>query len=128
MSNIYDIYEKAIGNTAGWVLIKDGVVKGKVVFRYPRDGMGKLWAYVHFFGLRMERGSCSGCGYDKHPFAVRNALQKIQPVERYEHGNKEYYEETDKEIARIVEAFNKYDGNSFDNTFRDLGYTCQRVV
>ena len=75
--DIYDQHKAAFSNVAAYVVAKDGEQVAKIAFKYPRDGAGRLYAYVHILGLRMERGFAGGYGYDKHTAAVSSAARKI---------------------------------------------------
>jgi hypothetical protein len=77
MTDIYDQHKVAFANVAAYVVMKDGDRVATVAFKYPRDGAGRLYAYVHVIGLRMVRGFAGGYGYDKHSAAVENAVAKM---------------------------------------------------
>lgn len=77
MTDIYDQHKAAFSSVAAYVVMKDGDRVATVAFKYPRDGAGRLYAYVHLIGLRMVRGFAGGYGYDKHTAAVSNAAHKI---------------------------------------------------
>lgn len=74
MSDIYAQHRKAFDQVAAYVIMKDGARVATVAFRYPHDGAGRLWAYVHWLGTEMVRGYASGGGYDKHSAAVASAI------------------------------------------------------
>ncbi|MEG2706900.1 MAG: hypothetical protein RR959_06125 [Erysipelotrichaceae bacterium] len=49
-----------------YVIINDkGEQVGLMNCKYPKDGMGKLYVYLHLFGSTMKVATASGCGYDK---------------------------------------------------------------
>jgi hypothetical protein len=78
MTDIYDQHDKAFPNVAAYVVMKGAERVATVAFKYPRDGAGRLWAYVHIIGLEMTRGYAGGYGYDKHTAAVSVAARKIK--------------------------------------------------
>lgn len=77
MSNIYDLHDKAFASVSSYAVLKDGEFVASIAFKYPRDGAGRLWAYVHFLGEPMVRGYASGGGYDKHSAACASAVRNI---------------------------------------------------
>jgi len=87
MTDIYDLHSKAFENVSAYVILKDGERVATVAFRYPRDGAGRLWAYVHWFGTEMARGYASGGGYDKHSAACAAAVRAIKPISGWENLN-----------------------------------------
>lgn len=75
MSGIYDLHDKAFASVSSYAVLKDGKFVASVAFKYPRDGAGRLWAYVHLIGDTMVRGYASGGGYDKHSAACQSAVK-----------------------------------------------------
>lgn len=71
--SIYDQRDKAFNNVSAYVIMHDAIQQGIINIKYPSSGEGRLTAYLHLFGSRMVKASCSGCGYDK----VGTALYKI---------------------------------------------------
>lgn len=51
----------------------------RIVFRHPRNGEGRLYAYVQVWGVTdgSARASAAGFGYDKKSEAVRKALRAL---------------------------------------------------
>lgn len=56
MSDIYDLHRKAFARTAAYVVVHKGERVATIALKYPQDGAGRLWAYVHWVGLEMVRG------------------------------------------------------------------------
>lgn len=80
--NVYEQFDAAFSNVSASALLdKEGNYKGKVCFKFPKDGAGRLYAYVHLFGLEMSRGFAGGYGYDKKSAAVCDAVAKIKEYE-----------------------------------------------
>lgn len=78
MSDIYEQFEKAFARTAAFVILRDGVPVGKAAIRYPADGAGRLWFYLHPYGSPMVRGSATGGGYDKATAAAYAAARLLE--------------------------------------------------
>jgi hypothetical protein len=76
MTDIYKQHDAAFARTAAYVIAKDGERVGTIAFKYPQDGAGRLWVYVHYFGHTMARGYAGGYGYDKASAAVQDAVEK----------------------------------------------------
>lgn len=82
MSDIYKLHDAAFYHVSAYVVVKDGERVATIAFKFPRDGAGRLYAYVHWLGVPMVRGFAGGYGYDKRSAAVANAVNKlIVPVE-----------------------------------------------
>jgi hypothetical protein len=80
MSKIYEQHDAAFANVSAYIIVKNGERIAKVAFKYPRDGAGRLYAYVHVFGTEMVRGFAGGYGYDKASAAVYDASRKGEPI------------------------------------------------
>lgn len=65
-SNVYDQNAKHFSLVQAYAIVNDkGEHVGLLNCKYPKDGMGKLYVYLHLFGYTMKVVSVSGCGYDK---------------------------------------------------------------
>lgn len=78
MANIYDQHRAAFANVSAFVICKESERVATVAIKFPRDGAGRLYAYVHVLGLEMVRGYASGGGYDKRSAAVSSAVARIK--------------------------------------------------
>lgn len=76
MADIYEQHMAAFSRVAAYVVLHDGKQVANVAIKYPTDGAGRLYAYVHWLGLEMTRGFAGGGGYDKASAAVANAVDK----------------------------------------------------
>ena len=77
MTTIYELHDKAFPLVRAYALTNKGKHVGLISFKYPNDGAGRLWCYVHIFGLAMARGYAGGYGYDKTSAAACAAVQNI---------------------------------------------------
>lgn len=75
-ADIYNQHRAAFANVSAYVILKDGEKVATIAFKFPKDGAGRLYAYVHWFGLEMVRGMAGGYGYDKQSAACANASKK----------------------------------------------------
>ena len=62
MSDIYEQHKAAFSNVSAFVIVKGGERVATIAFKFPRDGAGRLFAYVHWLGEEMIRGYASGGG------------------------------------------------------------------
>jgi len=76
MVTIYEQHGAAFNRVAAYVVLHDGKHVANVAFKFPADGAGRLYAYVHWLGLEMTRGFAGVGGYDKRSAAVANAGDK----------------------------------------------------
>ena len=74
MTTVYDKFDKHFAQTSAWVIVNEqGEQVGKMAAKYPKDGMGKLYLYLHLYGSGMVQVSVSGWGFDKLSVAIQNA-------------------------------------------------------
>ena len=74
MTTVYDKLDKHFSQVSAWVIVNEqGEQVGKMAAKYPKDGMGKLYLYLHLYGSEMVCESVSGCGFDKLSVAIQNA-------------------------------------------------------
>lgn len=77
MPDIYDQHKAAFRDVEAYVIAKDGKRVATIAFKFPKDGGGRLYAYVHWLGLEMVRGFTSGGGYDKRSAACSAAAANV---------------------------------------------------
>ena len=80
MPNIYELHDKAFARVSAFVVCRNGEKVATVALKFPADGAGRLYAYVHWIGLEMVRGHAGGYGYDKRSAAVASAIGKIECI------------------------------------------------
>ncbi len=79
MTDIYTQHDAAFSRVSAFVILdSNGTRRATVAIKYPADGAGRLYAYVHWIGVEMKRGYASGGGYDKRTAAVSAAARKIE--------------------------------------------------
>ncbi|QXM18513.1 hypothetical protein Phab24_id067 [Acinetobacter phage Phab24] len=73
-TSVYDKHSKHFDQVSAYVIIdNEGDQKGTMTVKYPKDGMGKLYLYLHLHGSEMVQVSVSGCGFNKLSVAVQKA-------------------------------------------------------
>lgn len=122
---IYDQHDKAFANVSAFVILKDGERVATVAFKFPRDGAGRLYCYLHVIGLPMVRGQAGGYGYDKKSAAFRDAAEKQAKVKLGSWQTSDYSVE-----YAIAEAFYSClnDGHDWNDDLRKAGYTVLQAV
>jgi len=122
MTKIYDQHQAAFANVAAYVILDKGERVATIAFKYPRDGAGRLFAYVCWFGVEMTRGYASGGGYDKHSAACSVAAARMTDPRRIpEHVDVPRYDTFRAELR-------KDDGYQWDRRLRDAGFTVLQAV
>ncbi len=74
---IYTQHSAAFRNVAAYVIMRGSERVATIAFKFPKDGAGRLYAYVHWIGEPMVRGFAAGGGYDKRSAACANAARKM---------------------------------------------------
>jgi hypothetical protein len=80
MADIYQQHAAAFSRVSAYVIMRDGERVATIAFKFPADGAGRLYAYVHYLSATMARGFAGGYGYDKRSHAAANAARNIAPV------------------------------------------------
>lgn len=121
MTNIYDQHRAAFSNVSAYVVTdKLGNRVASIAFKYPRDGAGRLYAYLHVFGATMVRGYAGGGGYDKHSAAVLSACSKIKIAD---YGDFEQFRANAQAFKQLVDC-----GYGWDRQLTDAGFTVLQAV
>ncbi len=125
MADIYEQHGKAFANVSAFVIMRDGERVATIALKFPRDGAGRLYAYVHWLGEPMVCGHAGGCGYDKRSAACANAARKLSPP--YDHTGE--VPTSDHEMwERFRDALRTDDGYGWDHRLREAGFTIWQAV
>lgn len=130
MSNraIYDQFDKAFNRVSAYVILdKSGECVAKVAFKFPADGAGRLYAYVHWLGVPMVRGFAGGYGYDKRSAAVANAVARIDMTDR-EDAHRDDFDQPVTARAEFIDAVAKDGGEYWDTRLRNAGFNVIQAV
>lgn len=118
MSNVYDQHQQHTRRTGAAAILHNGQHVANITFAFPADGAGRLYAYVHWIGTRMVRGSANGYGYDKRTAAVASAARK-----HLENWDKS---EIPTNECMFWEAIKVDQGQEWHDRLRDAGFqVCQ---
>ena len=122
MTNIYDQHYVAFANVSAYVISENGKRVGSVAFKFPRDGAGRLYCYLHIFGTPMVRGFAAGAGYDKRSAAAEEASRKLTAPDG------EDYAGDRAMIERVQAALRDTGGWSWDRCLEKVGLTAWQAV
>lgn len=124
MAKVYEQHDAAFRQVSAFVIMKGGERVATIAMKFPADGAGRLYAYVHWLGIEMVRGHAGGYGYDKRSAAVANAARKMTDPKM--------------EDGRPLPMANNYrgfiaallpdDGRYWDQRLRDAGFTVLQAV
>lgn len=134
MTDIYEHHQKAFARVSAYVVLKNGERVATIAFKFPADGAGRLYAYVHWLGIPMVRGYAGGYGYDKRSAAVANAVRKGDLVSSVKARADELkIAPTDgrpwhDHVAAFVDALEKDSGSYWNDRLTSAGFTVLQAV
>ena len=124
MPDIWEQYRAAFDRVSAYVVLKDGERVATVALKFPQDGAGRLYAYVHWIGIPMVRAFASGFGYDKRTAALAAVARKLSG------GTAEM-----RRSVRDVAAFDAFraalakdDGHDWTHQLEAAGFTVLQAV
>ena len=122
---IYEQHAKAFARVSAFVIVRDGERVATVSIKFPADGAGRLYAYVHWLGIEMVRGSAIGYGYDKRSAAVADALIGVKKLPDYEARTRT---DAAKCLSHFTHAANNMDGGDWTRALEKAGFTVWQAV
>ncbi len=72
---VYQKHDAAFPLVSAGALVINGVQKGTIAFKFPKDGAGRLTCFLHIHGYSMVTGTAGGYGYDKKAAAFESACR-----------------------------------------------------
>ncbi len=128
-ANVYDQHRASFAHVSAYVIARQGKQIGTIAFKFPRDGAGRLLAYVHFHGAPMVRGYAGGFGYDKRSAACANAAQKMTLANGvYPNGEPHFSPEEEAIYDAFKNAIAHDGGSTWENCLRDAGFNVWGAV
>lgn len=125
MTDIYELHAKAFGRVSAYVVMRDNERVATIAFKFPADGAGRLYAYVHWLGVPMVRGFAGGYGYDKRSAACANAAKHIKAPQDDDLTTWE----RDKEAREAFTAAIAQDScMTWESQLREAGFTVLHAV
>lgn len=126
-SAIYNQHAAAFGNVSAYVVMQGAERVATIAFKYPRDGAGRLYAYVHWIGTPMVRGFAAGGGYDKHAAACASAARKMP--DHADEGGARFCDAGELvRFSRFRDALAMDDGHRWSDQLRRAGFTVFQAV
>ena len=125
---IYQLRDAAFSNVSAYAILHNGAAIGSVSLKFPKDGAGRLYAYVHLLGAEMVRGSSTGYGYDKATAALASASKQfphdLAKKWAADHGGLEL----PSYFGPFIAAIAKDGGQRWDSALRDAGFEVFQTV
>ncbi len=124
---IYEQHDKAFNKVSAFVIMKGPERVATIAFKFPADGAGRLWCYLHVLSLPMVRGYAGGYGYDKKSAAFSDAAGKAHTVKLESWQTGKY--ETERAIAAdMFHIAATMGGKDWNDALRVAGYTVLQAV
>lgn len=121
MSSIYVQHDKSFSSVAAFVIAKDGKRVATIAIKFPKDGAGRLYAYVHWIGEEMVCGSASGYGYDKRSAAVADAARELE-TKYHQPGVRDHNQ------IPFMNELRKDDGYDWNHRLQAVGFDVWQAV
>lgn len=124
MTDIYDQHRAAFAQASAYVILDSaGERVATIAVKFPRDGAGRLYAYVHWIGVEMVRGWASGGGYDKTTAAISSAAKRLKPADKMDDlGPKQF------PYRKFIAATEHDGGDHWDSMLRKAGFRVLQAV
>ena len=121
-NKIYDQFDDAFRYVSTSAIFKDGEHVANICFKFPRDGAGRLYCYLHVLALPMVRGYAGGYGYDKKSAAFCDAADKAVSVKLEDWQSKEGYEKEKAIASDFATIAANIGGKDWKDALHDNGY------
>jgi len=127
MPSIYDLHDKAFARVSAFVIARNGEKVATVALKFPANGAGRLYAYVHWIGVPMVRGFAGGDCYDKRSVAVSEALANLYASERIASMSADtqtaYTAFCDARKGMLAIALSRFDSRDWTQCLEEAGFT-----
>lgn len=124
MPDIYEQHAAAFANVSAYVIARDGQRVATIAFKFPRDGAGRLYAYIHWFGLPMVRGFAGGYGYDKSSAACAAAVRHLDDTAFHTAPNPDER----NALGSFFSALFRDNGTAWNDQLRKAGFEVWQAV
>jgi hypothetical protein len=126
MPDIYEQHERAFPAVAAFVIAKDGKRVATIAIKHG----GRVWAYVHWIGCTMTRGSAGGGGYDRTSAAIASAIDahKREAIKRPASDDWKDGAYREAEDSGFVLALEKDGGDTWSDRLRKAGFDVWQAV
>ena len=78
----WEKFDNAFNLVSAYVVLDQDTMQpiAKIALKYPKDGAGRLHAYIHVIGMDVQHSYAGGYGYDKRTAAIINASKHCLSV------------------------------------------------
>ena len=68
-------FDNAFNLVSAYVVMDQDTMQpiAKIALKYPKDGAGRVNAYIHIIGMEVQHGYAGGYGYDKRTASIISA-------------------------------------------------------
>jgi len=77
MTTIHEDFAKSFRTASAYAVLQGGNYVGRIVFKCPKDGAGRMTCFAQVWGAPMAKGSVEGFGYDKATAAAEKAVKAL---------------------------------------------------
>lgn len=116
MKSIYDRFDSATKGISAYAIFRGADYIGRIVIKSPKDGAGRMTAFVHVWGFIMVSGMASGYGYNKTGAALASACGNAR---------KEFNNDLPPLFTALSEV--TYDGQ-WRSALESKGFTVHNVI
>lgn len=125
MPKIYEQFDAAFRRVAADLILYDGAAVGRIAWKYPADGAGRLYCYLQIWGGPMVRAFASGGGYDKRGAAFHAAVRKLEETVCAEGA---YHSEKQGAALQALATLESDQWNTARRDLETLGVLIQHVI
>jgi len=125
-TDIYEQHNAAFRSVSAFVILKDGARVATIAFKFPADGAGRLYAYMHWLGIPMVRGFAGGYGYDKQSAAAADAA--CRTIKAHVSNEWKPADEDASARASFFRILSENDGLEWCNALERAGFAVLQAV
>ena len=72
-------FDNAFNLVSAYVVMDQDTMQpiAKIALKYPKDGAGRVNAYIHIVGMEVQHGYAGGYGYDKRTASIIDCIRKM---------------------------------------------------
>ena len=75
-------FDNAFNLVSAYVVMDQDTMQpiAKIALKYPKDGAGRVNAYIHIIGMEVQHGYAGGYGYDKRTASIISAASNCNDI------------------------------------------------
>ena len=72
-------FDNAFNLVSAYIVLDQDTMQpiAKIALKYPKDGAGRVKAYIHLIGMEVQHGYAGGYGYDKRTASIIDCIRKM---------------------------------------------------